>query len=289
MSTRSSNAVFPTPRTASIDVNVIHDRAALDELRAGSQSLAFVPTMGGLHEGHTALVRLGREHAAQAVASIYVNPLQFGPDEDFARYPRSLEADLELLERAGATAVFVPDDALLSVSHQRVYVAPSPLAEDLCGRFRPGHFRGVATIVLKLLNLVRPDKLVMGKKDLQQLTIIREMLADFCLDIDLVAAPIVREADGLAMSSRNRYLSAAERQRAAQLNQALMRIAQSRAPEREIEHAREELSHAGWRVDYIEIRDAATLGASRPHAPRVVLGAAWLGTTRLIDNIEFPA
>lgn len=270
-------------------MNVIYDRAGLAELRARSPSLVFVPTMGGLHEGHASLVRLGREHAERVVASIYINPLQFGPDEDFARYPRSLEADLELLERAGAAAVFVPDDALLSISSQRVYVAPSPLADDLCGRFRPGHFRGVATIVLKLLNLVRPDKLVLGKKDLQQLVIIREMLADFCLDTDLIAAPIVREADGLAMSSRNRYLNAAERQRATELHQALARIALSREPERELELAREQLGQSGWRVDYLEIRDSATLGAPRPGAPRAVLGAAWLGATRLIDNTEFGA
>lgn len=289
MSPRSSNGVSRPPRIVSTDVNVIEDRTGLDELRARSPSLAFVPTMGGLHEGHASLVRLGREHAEHVVVSIYVNPLQFGPDEDFARYPRSLDADLDLLEHAGATAAFVPDDALLSISSQRVYVAPSPLAEDLCGRFRPGHFRGVATIVLKLLNLVRPDKLVMGKKDLQQLTIIREMLADFCLATQLIAAPIVREADGLAMSSRNRYLSAAERQRAAELNQTLTRIAQSREPERELERARERLNQSGWRVDYLEIRDVATLGAPQPGAPRVVLGAGWLGTTRLIDNHELPA
>lgn len=289
MSKRSSGAAFPTRRIVSIDVNVIRNRAGLDALRARSASLAFVPTMGGLHEGHASLIRLGREHAEQVIASIYVNPLQFAPDEDFARYPRSLAADLELLEQAGASAVFVPDDKLLSIAEQRTFVAPSALAEDLCGRFRPGHFRGVATIVLKLLNLVRPDQLVMGKKDLQQLTIVGEMLTDFCLDTTLIAAPIVREADGLAMSSRNRYLSAAERAQAAELHRALERVARSPSPQRDLSYAQESLSASGWRVDYLEIRDLDTLGDPRPGRAQVVLGAAWLGVTRLIDNLETSA
>ena len=270
-------------------MDVIRDRAGLARLREQDKPLAFVPTMGGLHDGHASLVRLARTQAERVVASIYVNPLQFSPEEDYARYPRSLEADLEVLEKAGATAVFVPDDALLAIANQQVFVAPSSLADDLCGRFRPGHFRGVATIVLKLLNLVRPDQLVMGKKDLQQITIIREMLADFCLDIDLIAASIVREADGLAMSSRNRYLSAAERRRAPELHQALRAIAESQSPEREAAAVCDRLNAAGWRVDYVEIRDLATLGDTQPGHARVALGAAWLGATRLIDNIEFSA
>ena len=264
---------------------VIRDEAGLQALRRSAARLAFVPTMGNLHAGHASLIALARQHAETVLASIYVNPLQFGPNEDFARYPRSFERDLELLEAAGAQAVFAPDDALLGVSRQRVFVEPSPLADDLCGRFRPGHFRGVATIVLKLLHLVKPDLLILGKKDLQQFVIVREMLADLNLAIDLIGAPIVRDRDGLALSSRNQYLTAAERAEAPHLYRCLKAVAESAVPAQMLEATRTELENAGWRVDYVALRDADTLRPTQG-GHMVALGAAWLGSTRLIDNVE---
>lgn len=264
---------------------VIRDEAGLQGLRRSAARLAFVPTMGNLHAGHASLIALARQHADTVLASIYVNPLQFGPNEDFVRYPRSFERDIELVEAAGAQAVFAPDDALLGVSHQRVFVEPSPLADDLCGQSRPGHFRGVATIVLKLLHLVKPDVLILGKKDLQQFVIVREMLADLNLAIDLIGAPIVRDRDGLALSSRNQYLTAAERAEAPHLYRCLKAVAESAAPAQMLETTRKELENAGWRVDYVALRDADTLQPIQG-GRLVALGAAWLGSTRLIDNVE---
>lgn len=267
-------------------MQVIRDIASLRRFRAGAGHAAFVPTMGNLHAGHLSLLALAREHADGVVASIYVNPLQFGPDDDFARYPRSFERDIELLEAAGAAAVFAPDDALLNIHQQRVFVEPSALAQDLCGRFRPGHFRGVTTIVLKLLHLVAPDVLVLGKKDLQQLTIVREMLEQLNLPVKLLGAATLRAADGLALSSRNQYLSAAERAEAPRLYRCLQAVASAPEPQAAAGAAEAELASAGWKVDYIAVRDARTLAEPASGAPLVVLAAAWLGSTRLIDNVE---
>lgn len=282
---RLKTANFRAPNTAFSGMLILRDEADLQGLRRSAARLAFVPTMGNLHAGHASLIALARQHADTVLASIYVNPLQFGPNEDFARYPRSFERDLELLEAAGAQAVFAPDDALLGVSQQRVFVQPSPLAEDLCGQFRPGHFRGVATIVLKLLHLVMPDVLILGKKDLQQFVIVREMLGDLNLAIDLIGAPIVRDRDGLALSSRNQYLTAAERAEAPHLYRCLKAVAESAAPAQMLEPIRKELETAGWRVDYVALRDADTLKPMQG-GRLVALGAAWLGSTRLIDNVE---
>lgn len=266
---------------------LVRGAVELRAFRASAGRLAFVPTMGNLHAGHASLVALARQHADTIIASIYVNPLQFGADEDYSRYPRSFAHDLDLLRAAGADAVFAPDDALLGVSRQRVFVEPSPLAEDLCGRFRPGHFRGVATIVLKLLNLVAPDVLVLGKKDFQQLVIVRQMLEDLCLPVELIAAATVRHDDGLALSSRNQYLSAAERTEAPRLHRCLIEVCASPEPQKSAASARTQLEGAAWKVDYIAVRNAHTLAEPVADEPLVVLGAAWLGSTRLIDNIEF--
>lgn len=267
-------------------MQVLRDCASLRQIRAACRRLAFVPTMGNLHAGHLSLVDLARQHADAVIASIYVNPLQFAPNEDFARYPRSFERDIELLKTAGANAVFAPDDALMDIARQCVFVEPSSLAQDLCGRFRPGHFRGVATIVLKLLHLVAPDLLVLGKKDLQQLTIVREMLEQLNLPVELLSAETIRDADGVALSSRNRYLSTAERAEAPHLYRCLRAVADAADPTRAAEAARQELESAGWKVDYITVRDAKTLAEPAAGAPLVALGAAWLGTTRLIDNVQ---
>lgn len=269
-------------------MQVLRDRASLRRIRAACRRLAFVPTMGNLHAGHLSLVDLARQHADAVIVSIYVNPLQFSPNEDFARYPRSFERDVELLEAAGVDAVFAPDDALMDIARQRVFVEPSSLAQDLCGHFRPGHFRGVATIVLKLLHLVAPDILVLGKKDLQQLTIVREMLEQLNLPVELLGAGTIRDADGVALSSRNQYLSAAERAEAPHLYRCLCSVAASPDPKRAAEAARQELENAGWKVDYIAVRNAKTLADPAAGAPLVALGAAWLGATRLIDNVQIP-
>jgi pantoate--beta-alanine ligase len=271
-------------------VHTVFDlRAALGEARA----TAFVPTMGNLHAGHVSLVELAGQHGAPVVASIFVNPLQFGAGEDFERYPRTLDADCEKLAAAGCDIVFAPDVAAMYPVPQTftVQVANS-LADDLCGAFRSGHFNGVATVVLKLFNLVRPRVAVFGKKDFQQLLVIREMVRQFNLGIEILAGDTLREADGLAMSSRNGYLAAAERARAAQLQRELGALAAAvMAGERDFAaltaSAGDRLSQAGWRVDYVALRDAVTLGLPRPDSAQlVVLGAAWLGGTRLIDNLE---
>lgn len=259
---------------------------------AGRQSVVFVPTMGNLHEGHLALVDLARQHGQTVVVSIFVNPLQFGPNEDFASYPRTFDADRARLEGL-ADCVFAPEVTEMYPVAQEVFVEPPPLAAELCGAFRPGHFRGVATVVLKLFNLVRPDVAIFGKKDYQQLAVIRAMVAQFNLPLTIVGAETARAQDGLALSSRNGYLNAAERAEAPRLYRNLERLGNLvRAGERDFSalenSARADLENHGWRVDYFSIRHAATL---RPAAPqdreRVVMAAAWLGRTRLIDNLEF--
>lgn len=275
-------------------MRIFHTAAELRAALAHETRATFVPTMGNLHAGHASLVTLAKQHGAPVVASIFVNPLQFGAGEDFDRYPRTLDADCAKLAAAGCDIVFAPDVAELYPTPQTYTVTlPDTIAKDLCGAFRPGHFSGVATVVLKLFNLVRPQVAVFGKKDFQQLHVIRELVRQFNLPTEIVAGDTLREADGLAMSSRNAYLTAGERVQAAQLQQELAAIvAEMQSGERDIERltatARRRLNMAGWRVDYIALRDAATLSEPAANCSRwVVLGAAWLGTTRLIDNIEF--
>ena len=275
-------------------MQVIHSAQELRAALAGAPGTAFVPTMGNLHAGHVSLVDLAKLHGRPVVASIFVNPLQFGAGEDFERYPRTLDADCEKLAAAGCDLVFAPDVAEMYPVPQTFTVQPpDTLANDLCGAFRPGHFSGVATVVLKLFNLVRPRMAVFGSKDFQQLRVIQELVRQFNLPIEIVAGATLREADGLAMSSRNAYLGASERIQAAQLQRELAAIvAAIAAGERDFEAlaatAGRHLKMAGWRVDYVALRDAATLAAptTADTTRLVALGAAWLGKTRLIDNIE---
>ncbi|MFN3543865.1 MAG: pantoate--beta-alanine ligase [Thiobacillus sp.] len=274
-------------------MRVVHTTADLRAALAGEANTAFVPTMGNLHAGHVSLIELAKQRGAPVVASVFVNPLQFGAGEDFERYPRTLEADCEKLDAAGCDLVFAPDVAeMYPVPQTYTVQPPESLANDLCGAFRPGHFAGVATVVMKLFNLVQPRVAVFGKKDFQQLHVIRGLVEQFNLPIEIVAGDTLREPDGLAMSSRNGYLSDAERIQATQLYRALAEVkAAIQVGERDFEAlaatAARRLKMAGWRVDYVAVRDAATLaapGATSTHL--VVLGAAWLGCTRLIDNLE---
>ena len=268
----------------------------VSDLRAAlhaQTSTAFVPTMGNLHAGHMSLIELAKQHGQPVVASLFVNPLQFGPDEDFARYPRTRDADCEKLAAAGCDLVFAPDLAELYPVPQTFIVQPSAdYTSDLCGAFRPGHFSGVATVVLKLFNLIQPRVAVFGRKDFQQLQLVGELVRQFNLAITIIAGDTMREADGLAMSSRNGFLSASERIQAVALYRQLSEIAAAiTRGERDyaqlVLHATKYLKMAGWRVDYVAVRDAENLLAPQADTQRiVVLGAAWLGKTRLIDNIE---
>ena len=268
--------------------------SAIQELRdrlKSEPSVAFVPTMGNLHQGHLALVRQAREHGGCVVASIFVNPLQFGPNEDFAKYPRTFEHDCEKLEGL-ADVVFAPTVADLYPEPQQVFVEPPPVANELCGAFRPGHFRGVATVVLKLFDIVQPQAAVFGKKDYQQLHVICAMARQLNLPLRIVAGETLRAGDGLALSSRNGYLGAEERVEAVRLYRNLERIKESIAVGRVDFSGLEgaaiaDLEEHGWRVDYVSVRAAASLAPARAgETDLVVLAAAWLGKTRLIDNLE---
>jgi pantoate--beta-alanine ligase len=270
-------------------VHSAHDfRRACQEARQDGE-LALVPTMGFLHAGHQSLIKAAALRAPQVAVTIFVNPAQFGPAEDLSRYPRDLDGDLRKSEEAGARLVFAPrDSSEMYPPGYQTYVEPGPLAQPLDGEKRPGHFRGVCTVVAKLFTLSRADSAFFGEKDFQQLAVIRRMALDLNLCTEVVGQPIVREADGLAMSSRNSYLSREERAQATALWKALSKArAAFTAGERSIsrleEAARSELS--GLRVDYAEIRDAADLQrpASADVTSRLFL-AAFLGKTRLIDN-----
>lgn len=274
-------------------MQVITTIAALRERLSIERSVALVPTMGNLHAGHLHLVRLAGQQEKCVVASIFVNPLQFGANEDLASYPRTLAADCAQLEQAGTDVVFAPAAAEMYPVPQTVTVALPALANQLCGAFRPGHFNGVATVVLKLLHIVAPQCAVFGRKDFQQLCIIRTLVQQLNLPVNIIAADIVREADGLAMSSRNSYLSAVQRQQAPQLNQALQQAvtaaSKPNANFRAIEvQIAQNLAQRGWVVDYVAIRSSTDLGsAGAADRKLIALAAARLGKTRLIDNIEF--
>jgi len=280
-------------------LRVFHTLAELRAALAGERRTAFVPTMGNLHEGHLSLIRLARQHGSPVVASIFVNRLQFAPHEDFDTYPRTLERDCALLEEAGCDIVFAPSESELYPHPQGYKVQPPPeLADILEGHFRPGFFTGVCTVVLKLFNCVQPRVAVFGKKDYQQLMVIRNMVRQLALPIDIVGGETGRAADGLALSSRNGYLSADERGRAVELSQALGRLRQaalSGLDEAGVARAEAEqmqaLQQLGWQPDYVTLRRQADLQSPtaedlRRGEPLVVLAAARLGTTRLIDNME---
>lgn len=278
-------------------MQIVHTIAALREALGGARGAAFVPTMGNLHEGHLALVRLARRHGGPVVASVFVNRLQFAPHEDFDRYPRTLARDCEQLEQVGCDIVFAPDENALYPVPQRYTVQPDPaLADILEGEFRPGFFTGVCTVVMKLFQCVQPAVAVFGKKDYQQLMVIRRMVEQFALPIGIVAGETERAASGLALSSRNAYLSDVQRVLAVQLSTCLgdvrAGLASGARDTAALEgRALQLLRDAGWVPDYLTVRrqsdllppGAADLGGA---APLVVLAAARLGTTRLIDNIE---
>jgi len=266
-------------------MRIVSDIGSLRRALAAAPPLAFVPTMGNLHAGHLSLVRLARLQARAVAVSIFVNRLQFLPGEDFERYPRTFERDCALLEAEGVELLFAPDEKALYPQPQAYLVQPPPVASDLEGRFRPGFFTGVATVVLKLLNCVQPTAAVFGKKDYQQLVLVRGMAREFNLPVEIVAGETVREPDGLAMSSRNSYLSAAERAEAPRLYRSLQDVASGRIP---TEKAIQNLAAAGWQPDYLEIRRRSDLAPPQSDdRERVVVAAARLGTTRLIDSLEF--
>ena len=269
-------------------------RQHVRQWRQSGERIAFVPTMGNLHAGHLSLIEAARQHGDRFIASIFVNPMQFGPNEDFAHYPRTPQRDQEMLERGGCDLMFMPEATEMypyGLEHT-VRVEVPELSGILCGASRPGHFEGVTTVVAKLFNIVAPDCAVFGAKDYQQLTLIRRMTRDLCLPIEIIGAPTVREDDGLAMSSRNQYLTDVERAIApvlhATLTHAAGRIAAGDRQYREIEaEAVAALSSAGFVPDYVSIRDAGDLGLPAEHGrERVILAAARLGKARLIDNVR---
>ena len=274
-------------------MQIIHTVKELREWRKTAGRVAFVPTMGNLHEGHLALVREAKKRADNVVVSIFVNRLQFGQGEDFDKYPRTLGQDAAKLEGEGVAVVFAPDEKELYPNvEQRYNVEPPNLQNELCGRFRPGHFRGVATVVTKLFNIVQPDAACFGKKDYQQLAIIKGFAEDLNFNVEIVPVDTGRASDGLALSSRNQYLNENERAEAPRLFRELNKIAEAlrggNLAYAELEQtAIRNLTAAGWTVNYVEIRHAESLAVA--HAgdkDLVVLAAARLGGTRLIDNVE---
>jgi pantoate--beta-alanine ligase len=267
----------------------------IDELRAalaGAPPPALVPTMGGLHRGHLSLIRIAKKLGRPVVATIFVNRLQFAPTDDFERYPRTLPRDIELLEGESCDVLFAPSESEMYPEPQGYVVRPPPeLADILEGEFRPGFFAGVCTVVLKLFNMVQPGFAVFGKKDYQQLLVIRSMVRQLALPIEVIGGETIREPDGLAMSSRNVYLSSTERAEARELQAALARTAaaiQSGRLEWQSlqQEALDALRMRGWAPNYVAIRRRDNLLGPTPGAPLVVLAAGTLGTTRLIDNLE---
>jgi pantoate--beta-alanine ligase len=256
--------------------------------------VAFVPTMGNLHAGHVSLIEAARQRGDRFVASIFVNPMQFGPNEDFAHYPRTPQQDERMLAAAGCSLMFTPEvgEIYPHGAERATRVEVPGLSRMLDGEFRPGHFEGVTTVVAKLFHIVEPDVAVFGEKDFQQLTVIRRMVAELCMPVEIVAAPTVRDADGLAMSSRNQYLTAAERALApriyATLEQAAVRLRSGEADFASIERAGvQALTQAGFAPEYFAVRQAADLASPTPAARTlVVLTAARLGKARLIDNVQ---
>jgi len=273
-------------------VEIITDIHSLRSRLKSEHYVVFVPTMGNLHEGHLSLIRIAKQKSGCLVASIFVNRLQFGQNEDFDKYPRTLVDDLKLLENYGANIVFVPTEKDIYPVQQEFIIEPLPLANILEGEFRPGFFRGVTTLVLKLFNIVRPQLVLFGKKDYQQLCIMREMVHQLNLSIEIGEGETVRASDGLALSSRNRFLNNEERIEAAHLFKVLSEIKEAiESGEQNFRKlqdiAKETLNNRGWDIDYISVRKIHTLEIAKCHDQKlVVLGAAKLGTTRLIDNLE---
>lgn len=261
--------------------------------RQAGERLALVPTMGNLHAGHLGLVTQAKACADRVLVTLFVNPSQFGPGEDFDRYPRTLDADLEALASVGCDAVFVPAIATIYPEGlpPRTRVCPGPLAEQLCGAARPGHFEGVATVVLRLFHMTEPELALFGQKDYQQLMIIRQLVEDLALPIEILGAPIARAEDGLALSSRNGYLTAEQRAQAPALHQALQALAAGPGGAAWLdrcEGARQALEGQGFVVDYLTVRRQADLAPPEADdSALIALVAAKLGSTRLIDNLCF--
>ena len=269
--------------------------SAIADLRAALKNrgrVVFVPTMGNLHAGHISLMEQARAHGDTVVASIFVNRLQFGPNEDFDKYPRTFQADCDKLAAAGVDVLFAPTEADLYPEPQEYFIEPPGIQNVLDGEFRPGHFRGVATVVTKLFNCVQPNAAVFGKKDYQQLVVIRNMTRQLALPIEIIGGDTVRADDGLALSSRNGYLSDVERAEASRLYRLLNQIRDAvRAGRTDYTVLENEavsaLTAAGWKTDYVAIRQQSDLSPAKAgNGPLVVLAASRLGTTRLIDNIE---
>jgi len=277
-------------------MDILTTIAEIRRARAGRERVACVPTMGNLHAGHMSLIDLAHRHGSTVIATIFVNRLQFGPNEDFDRYPRTFDADCARLDGAGVDLLFAPPEGELYPEPQQYALLPPPATADILeGEFRPGFFRGVATVVAKLFNIIAPDVGVFGKKDYQQLLIIRAMVRQMAWPITIVAGETARAADGLALSSRNGYLSPAERQEAPRLQRVLREAADEwRAGVSDVleieQRAMEKLQRHGWRPDYVAVRDPVALHTPARGARQVViLAAARLGSTRLIDNIEVQA
>ena len=282
-------------------MKIISDIQELRDHLRGQNRASFVPTMGNLHEGHLSLMRLARQHGDPVVASIFINRLQFGPNDDFDSYPRTMQADIDKLEKEGVYILFAPTERDLYPQPQEYRVdPPQQLGDILEGEFRPGFFKGVCTVVLKLLSCVQPKVAVFGKKDYQQLMIIRQMVKQFALPVDIISGETIRAEDGLALSSRNSYLSSEERAKAPELQKVLKEI-RTRVLDlsernthtlKEIEKiAIEILTGRGWEPDYIAIRQQSNLAPAsneslQAEEPLVILTAAKLGKTRLIDNLE---
>jgi pantoate--beta-alanine ligase len=276
-----------------IVTNALALRDVIRQWRQAGQSVGFVPTMGNLHAGHIKLVSTARQQAAKVVVSIFVNPTQFGPNEDFASYPRTEQQDQEKLIASGADLLFLPSINEMYPQASRTGISVNGLSSLYCGASRPGHFDGVALVVCKLLNMVQPDLLLLGEKDFQQLTIIRQMVADLNIPVRVEGVSTVREIDGLAMSSRNGYLSAQQRQQASKLYQALCAardqiLAGHGDYVMVAEQQMQNLQQAGFAVDYLTIcRSADLMPASFSDSDLLILAAAKLGNTRLIDNLYF--
>lgn len=249
------------------------------ERRRASDKIALVPTMGYLHEGHLSLIAEAKSRgASQIVVSIFVNPVQFGPNEDYDKYPRDIKADIKKCRAAGATAIFCPTPKSMYMPDHSVYINEEELSKGLCGARRPGHFRGVCTVVAKLFNITHPDIAIFGQKDYQQAQIIKRMVRDLNFDVKVIVAPIVREDSGLALSSRNTYLSDEEREKALAISRSIYKLKSTKA-------IAEAMTKAGLKVDYVECVDAETLEPRKRMVPGTcVLVAAYCGKTRLIDN-----
>ena len=273
-------------------MKTFHEIAPLRAALKNAGRVVLVPTMGNLHEGHIALVRDARKHGDTVVATVFVNRLQFRPGEDFDKYPRTLAADAKYLEEAGVEFLFAPSEDVMYPTPQYFHVdVPDELATILEGEFRPGHFRGVATVVMKLFQIIQPDAALFGKKDYQQMLVLSDLVREFNMPIEVIPGDTIRADDGLALSSRNGFLSATERAEAPRLHRLLMNLVeQVRAGGREfaaLEAAvMDELRNNGWSPDYVAVRSRANLQLPVAAEPLVVVAAAKLGTTRLIDNVE---